>query len=48
MTCLSLDVVIANLREDFVDQLYMDLSFKTIASAKEFMVIINRKKFLKA
>lgn len=43
MTCLSLDVVIANLREDFVDQLYMDLSFKTIASAKNLWSLLTEK-----
>lgn len=43
MTCLSLDVVIANLREDYVDQLYVDSSFKTIASAKELWSLVTEK-----
>lgn len=35
ITYLALDVVLANLREEYVDQLYVDSSFKTIVSAKE-------------
>ena len=43
MTLLSLDVVIANLRESFVDQLYVDSSFKTIATAKELWSLVTEK-----
>ena len=43
MTLLALDVVISNLREDYVDQLYVDSSFKTIASAKELWPLVTEK-----
>jgi hypothetical protein len=43
MTLLALDVVIANLREDYVDQLYEDSSFKTIASAKALWSLVTEK-----
>lgn len=41
MIRLSLDVVIANLREDYVDQLYVESSFKTIASAKGLWALVT-------
>lgn len=43
MTLLTLDVVIANLREDYVDQLYEDSFFKTIASAKALWPLVTEK-----
>ena len=43
MIRLSLDVVIANLREEYVDQLYMESSFKTIASTKEIWALVTEK-----
>lgn len=43
MIRLSLDVVIANLREEYVDQLYVESSFKTIASAKELWALVTEK-----
>lgn len=41
MALLSLDWVISNLREDYVDQLYEDSSFKTIASAKQLWSLVT-------
>ena len=43
MTRLSLDVVIANLREDYVDQLYVDSTFKTIVTNKELWPLVTEK-----
>lgn len=43
ITFLTLDVVIANLREEYVDQLYVDSTFKTIASAKELWSLVTEK-----
>ena len=43
ITFLTLDVVISNLREDYVDQLYEDSSFRTIASAKELWSLVTEK-----
>lgn len=43
LTFLALDVVIANLREEYVDQLYVDSTFKTIASAKELWPLVTEK-----
>lgn len=43
ITYLALDVVLANLREEYVDQLYVDSSFKTIVSAKELWSLVTEK-----
>lgn len=43
ITYLALDAVIANLREEYVDQLYLDSTFKTIASAKELWSLVTEK-----
>lgn len=43
MTRLSLDVVLTNLREDFVDQLYADSNFKNIASSHALWSLVTEK-----
>lgn len=43
LTHLSLDIVMANLREEYVDQLYVDSSFKAIVSAKELWSLVTEK-----
>ena len=43
MTRLSLDVVLTNLREDFVDQLYADSNFKSIASSHALWSLVTEK-----
>jgi hypothetical protein len=43
ISTLSLEVVLANIREDFVDQLYLDPLFKTIASEKKLWSLVTEK-----
>lgn len=43
MERLSLDVVLTNLREDFVDQLYADSKFKSIASSHALWPLVTEK-----
>lgn len=43
MERLSLDVVLTNLREDFVDRLYTDSKFKSIASSHALWPLVTEK-----
>ena len=43
MDRLSFDVVLTNLREDFVDQLYADSKFKSIASSHALWSLVTEK-----